>query len=66
MVQKRKLSYLTSQETEIIVQKINKFKNDLSEDDEKEKSVIGSLEHVVMKLQAVNVIFFFFITFELS
>ena len=66
MVQKRKLSDLTSQETEIIVQKINKFKNDLSEDDEKEKSVIGSLEHVVMKLQTVNVIFFFFITFELS
>ena len=55
LVQKRKLSDLPSQETEIFLQKINNFKNDLSEDDEKEKSVIGSLEHVVMKLQSVKV-----------
>ena len=55
MVQKRKLSDLTSQETEIFVLKINNFENDLSEDDEKEKSAIGSLERVVMKLQTVKV-----------
>jgi hypothetical protein len=55
MVKKRKLSDLTSQETEIFIQMINKFKNDLAEDDEEEKSVIGALEHVMMKLQTVNV-----------
>ena len=55
MGQKRKLSDITSQETEFFVLKINNFKNDLSEDDEKEKSVIGSLEHVVMNVQTVKV-----------
>lgn len=54
MAKKRKLSDLTSQETEMFLSMINKFKNDLAEDDEEEKSFIGALEHVMVKLQAVN------------
>jgi len=34
---------------------IDKFKNGLAEDDEEEKSVIEALEHVMVKVQAVNV-----------
>ena len=52
---KRKLSDLTTQETEMFLQMIENFKQALSEDDDDEKSVIASLDHVAAKLGEVQV-----------
>jgi hypothetical protein len=55
MAKKRKLSDLTTQETEWFLSTLSKFKEDLDEEDEDGKSVIASLEHVMAKLQVVTV-----------
>lgn len=55
MAKKRKLSDLTTQETNIFLQMIENFKQALSEEDEVEKSVIASLNHVAAKLAEVQV-----------
>jgi hypothetical protein len=55
MAKKRKLSDLTTQETDIFLQMIENFKQALSEEDEDEKSVIASLDHVAAKLTEVQV-----------
>ena len=55
MAKKRKLSDLTTQETDIFLQMIENFKQALSEEDEDEKSVIASLDHVAAKLAEVQV-----------
>jgi hypothetical protein len=52
MVKKRKLSDLTTQETDIL-QMIENFKQGLSKEDE--NSVIASLDHVAAKLAEVQV-----------
>ena len=55
MTKKRKLSDLTVQETDLFLKMIDNFKQDLSEEDEDEKSVIASLDHVATKLAQVQV-----------
>jgi hypothetical protein len=55
MAKKRKLSDLTTQETDMFLQMIETFKQALSEEDEDEKSVIASLDHVAAKLALGNV-----------
>ena len=55
MVKKRKLSDLTTQETDMFLKMIENFKHALSEDEEDEKSVITSLDHVAAKLAEVQV-----------
>lgn len=55
MAKKRKLSDLTTQETNLFLQMIENFKQELSEEDDDERSVISSLAHVAMKLQQVKV-----------
>jgi len=55
MAKKRKLSDLTTQETDMFLQMIENFKQALSEEDEDEKSVIASLDHVAAKLAEVQV-----------
>jgi hypothetical protein len=54
MAKKRKLSDLTTQETDLFLKMIENFKQDLSEEDEDEKSVIASLDHVATKLAQVH------------
>ena len=55
MAKKRKLSDLTTQETDMFLKTIENFKQALSEEDEDEKSVIASLDHVTAKLAEVQV-----------
>jgi hypothetical protein len=58
MAKKRKLSDLTgltTQETDMFLQMIENFKQTLSEEDEDEKSVVASLDHVAAKLAEVQV-----------
>lgn len=55
MTKKRKLSDLTTQETSLFLRLIENFKQDLSEEDDDEISVIASLDHVVAKLQEIHV-----------
>ena len=55
MAKKRKLSDLTTQETNLFLQMIENFKQELSEEDDDERSVIASLAHVATKLQQVQV-----------
>ena len=49
MAKKRKLSDLTTQETGIFLQMIENFKQALTEEDQDEKSLITSLDHVAAK-----------------
>ena len=55
MAKKRKLSDLTTQETDMFLRMVENFKQALSEEDEDEKSVIASLDHVAAKLAEVQV-----------
>lgn len=55
MAKKRKLSDLTTQETNMFLEMITNFKQTLSEEDDDEKSVIASLDHVATKLTEVQV-----------
>lgn len=55
MEKKRKLSDLTTQETNMFLEMITNFKQTLSEEDDDEKSVIASLDHVATKLAEVQV-----------
>jgi hypothetical protein len=55
MAKKRKLSDLTSQETNLFLKMIDEFKEGLDEEDDDEKSVIASLNHVAAKLMEVHV-----------
>jgi hypothetical protein len=54
VTKKRKLSDLSSQEVEFL-KTIENFKGGLNEEDEDEKSVIASLDHVVAKITQVQV-----------
>jgi hypothetical protein len=55
MTKKRKLSDLATQEAGMFLQMIENFKQSLSEEDEGEKSVIASLDHVAAKISEVQV-----------
>jgi hypothetical protein len=55
MTKKRKLSDLSSQEVDLFLKMIENFKGGLNEEDEEEKSVIASLDHVVAKIVQVQV-----------
>ena len=55
MAKKCKLSDLTTQEAGMFLQMIENFKQGLSEEDEDEKSVIASLDHVAAKISEVQV-----------
>lgn len=54
MTKKRKLSDLSSQEVDLFLKIIENFKGGLNEEDEEEKSVIASLDHVVAKIVQVQ------------
>ena len=55
MAKKRELSDLNTQEINLFLQMIENFKQELSEEDDDERSVISSLAHVATKLQQVQV-----------
>jgi len=55
MAKKRKLSDLTTQETNLFLDMIKSLKETLSEEDDDEKTVIASLDHVAAKLAQVQV-----------
>jgi hypothetical protein len=62
MAKKRKLSEISSQEVDLFLRMIENFKGGLSEEDEDEKSVIASLEHVAAKIMQVQVRHFLMIS----
>ena len=55
MAKKGRLSDFTMQETDMFLKKIEDFKQALSDEDEEEKSVIASLNHIAVKLTEVPV-----------